>query len=141
MLKYVELKEKPREFLSVTRLTVEEFQALLPTFEKCYQLLSPTKPKLNKKHKRRASGGGTKAKLLEISDKLLFVLAYQKIAPRQTLPGLSFGISQGRVNYWGHRLLPVWQMSLSELGMKAEREGERGAGFSSASWWRSELES
>ncbi len=85
MLKYVELKEKPREFLSVTRLTVEEFQALLPTFEKCYQLLSPAKPKLSKKHKGRASGGGRKAKLLEISDKLLFVLAYQKIAPLQTM--------------------------------------------------------
>ncbi len=133
MLKYVELKEKPREFLSVTSLTVEEFQALLPTFEKCYQLLSPTKPKLSKKHKGRASGGGRKAKLLEISDKLLFVLAYQKIAPLQTMSGLSFGISQGRVNYWVHRLLPVGQMSLSELGMKAEREGERVAGLSSAS--------
>ncbi len=58
-----------------------------------------------------------------------------------TMPGLSFGISQGRVNYWVHRLVPVGQMSLSELGMKAEREGERGAGFSSASWWRSEFES
>jgi hypothetical protein len=32
MLQYVELKEKPREFLAATGMTDEEFQALLPTF-------------------------------------------------------------------------------------------------------------
>jgi len=125
MLKYVELKEKPREFLSVTSLTDEEFQVLLPTFEKCSQLLSPPKPKPRKRKKQRASGGGRKAKLADIGDKLLFILAYQKTAPLQTLHGLQFGLSQGRVNYWVHRLLPVVQMSLSQLGMKPERVGER----------------
>jgi len=129
MLRYVELKEKPREFLSVTSLTDEEFQVLLPTFEKCYRLLSPPKPKPTKKHKQRASGGGRKAKLADISDKLLFILAYQKTAPLQTLHGLQFGISQGRVNYWVHRLLPVLQMSLDELGMKPARVGEQVAGL------------
>ncbi len=34
MIEYSKLKEKPREFLAVTSLTDEEFQALLPTFEK-----------------------------------------------------------------------------------------------------------
>jgi len=133
MLRYVELKEKPREFLSVTSLTTEEFQVLLPTFEKCYQLLSPPKPKPTKKHKQRASGGGRKAKLADISDKLLFILAYQKTSPLQTLHGLHFGISQGRVNYWVHRLLPVLQLSLNDLGMKPARKGEQVADLSSAS--------
>jgi len=125
MLKYDELKEKPREFLSVTSLTNEEFQTLLPTFEKCYQLLSPPKPKPSKKKKQRAKGGGRKGKLSDISEKLLFILAYQKTSALQTLHGLHFGLSQGRVNYWIHRLLPVLQMSLSELGMKPERSGEK----------------
>jgi hypothetical protein len=125
MLRYVELKEKPREFLSVTSLTDEEFQALLPTFEKCYQLSSPLKPKPTKKHNQRAKGGGRKSKLSDISDKLLFILAYQKTSPLQTMHGLHFGLSQGRVNYWVHRLLPVLQMSLSEMGMKPERNGEQ----------------
>lgn len=133
MLRYVELKEKPREFLSVTSLTAEEFQALLPTFEKCYQLLSPPKLKPTKKKKQRASGGGRKAKLSGISDKLLFILSYQKTAPLQTLHGLHFGLSQGRVNYWVHRLLPVLQMSLDELGMKPERNGGQVGGLIEAS--------
>ena len=133
MVKYLELKEKPREFLSVTSLTDEEFQVLLPTFEKCYQLLLPPKPKPTKKKKQRASGGGRKAKLSSISDKLLFILAYQKTSPLQTMHGLHFGLSQGRVNYWVHRLLPVLQKSLSDLGMKPERVGEQVADLAEAS--------
>ena len=133
MVKYLELKEKPREFLSVTSLTTEEFQVLLPTFEKCYQLLSPAKPKPTQKHKQRASGGGRKAKLSNLSDKLLFILAYQKTAQLQTLHGLQFGLSQAQTNYWIHRLLPVLQLSLSELGMKPERVGEKVADLIEAS--------
>ena len=49
MLRYVELKGKPKEFLAATGLTDEEFQILLPTFEKCYQLSSKPKPKALKK--------------------------------------------------------------------------------------------
>jgi len=123
MLKYDELKEKPREFLSVTSLTDEEFQVLLPTFERCYEFLLPPKPKAGKKKKQRAKGGGRKSHLPDIREKLLFILVYQKTSPLQTLHGLQFGMSQGRVNYWVHRLLPVLQMSLAEMGMKPVRKG------------------
>jgi len=124
MIEYSKLKEKPREFLAVTSLTDEEFQVLLPTFEKCYELLLPAKPKVSKKKKQRARGGGRHAKLPSLSEKLLFILVYQKTSPLQTAHGLQFGISQGQVNYWVHRLLPVLQMSLSEMGMKPLRKGE-----------------
>ena len=133
MLRYIELKEKPREFLAVTSLTDEEFQVLLPTFEKCYELTSKPKPKPGKKKKQRAKGGGRRAKLLTIESKLLFILAYQKTAQLQTLHGLQFGLSQGQTNYWIHRLLPVLQLSLSELGMKPERVGKKVAATIEAS--------
>ena len=114
MLRYVELKGKPKEFLAATGLTDEEFQILLPTFEKCYQLSSKPKPKALKKKKQRATGGGRKAKLPDNSDKLLF----------QTMHGLQFGLSQPQTNYWIHRLLPVLQKTLRDLGMKPERTGQ-----------------
>jgi hypothetical protein len=47
--------------LAATGLTDEEFQTLLPTFEKGYQLSSKLKPKAPEKHKQRAQGGGRKA--------------------------------------------------------------------------------
>jgi len=124
MIEYSKLKEKPREFLAVTSLTDEEFQALLPTFEKCYELLLPPKPKPSKKKKQRAGGGGRRSKLPSPSEKLLFILVYQKTSPLQVAHGLQFGLSQGQVNYWVHRLLPVLQMSLSEMGMKPLRTGK-----------------
>lgn len=74
-------KEKPREFLSATSLTGEEFETLLPSFEKCYQLFSPKKTKLTKKKKQRRSGGGRKSTFESLSDKLLFILIYQKTFP------------------------------------------------------------
>ncbi len=133
MIRYIELKEKPREFLAVTSLTDEEFQVLLPTFERCYQLSFKPKPKATKKKKSRATGGGRKGKLSDIKDKLLFILAYQKTAPLQTMHGLQFGLSQPQVNYWVHRLLPVLQQSLSDLGMKPVRDGKQVANVAEAS--------
>ncbi len=125
MIEYVELKEKPREFLAATGLTKEELECLLPTFEKCYQASLPKKPKPSKKKKQRASGGGRKSTLKSMSDKLLFILVYQKTFQLQTMHGLQFGLSQGRANYWIHRLLPILQKALAEMGMKPEREGKQ----------------
>ena len=125
MLSYLELKEKPREFLAATGLRLEEFECLLPTFEKCYQASLPRKPKLSKKKKQRNAGGGRKSNLASLNDKLLFILVYQKTFQLQTMHGLQFGLSQGRANYWIHRLLPILQKSLAEMGMKPEREGKQ----------------
>jgi len=125
MIEYVELKEKPREFLAATGLRKEEFECLLPTFEQCYQTSLPKKPKLSKKKKQRAMGGGRKSNLKNMSDKLLFILVYQKTFQLQTMHALQFGLSQGRANYWIHRLLPVLQKTLHDLGMKPERNGRQ----------------
>lgn len=125
MLKYVELKEKPREFLAATGLRLEEFECLLPSFEKCFQLSTKPKPKATKKKKRRATGGGRKGNLPTLSDKLLFILSYQKTAQLQTMHALQFGLSQPQANHWIHWLLPILQLSLADMGMRPERIGKK----------------
>ena len=125
MIECLGLKQKPREFLAATGLRLEEFECLLPIFEKCYQASLPLKPKPTKKKKWRNSGGGRKSNLASLSEKLLFILVYQKTFQLQTLHGLQFGLSQGRVNYWIHRLLPVLQKSLAARGMKPEHRGKK----------------
>jgi len=107
--------------LAATGLTDEEFQTLLPTCETGYQLSSKPKPKAPKKHKQRAQGGGRKAQLADTSDKLLFVLIYQKTSQLQTMHGLEFGLSQPQTNYWIHRRWPGWQKTLRDLPMKPAR--------------------
>ena len=122
MLTYNDLKEKPKEFLAATSLTVEEFELVLPMFRRKYRELFT--PGLTRKGKprQRKEGGGIKEKLRTDEDKLLFILVYQKTYPLQTMHGLQFGLSQPQTNYWIHFLLPILRESLAELGMTPERD-------------------
>jgi hypothetical protein len=58
-----------------------------------------------------------------MADKLLFILVHHKTYPLQTLLGLQFGMSQGRVNHWIHRLTPVLQHALVSMNMTPDRDG------------------
>lgn len=122
MLTYAELKKKPKEFLAATGLYLEEFERLLPGFQKraCFAP-SPVQTRRGQPRKRRA-GAGPKEQLTTVEDKLLFILVYQKTYPLQTMHGLQFGLSQPRVNYWMHLLLPLLQQTLAEMGMTPERD-------------------
>ena len=78
MLSYNDLKEKPKEFLAATSLTVEEFELILPVFRRKYrELFTPGLTRKGKPRQRKA-GGGVKEKLRSDEDKLLFILVYQK---------------------------------------------------------------
>lgn len=125
MLSYTHLKDHPREFLAATSLTVAEFLVLLPVFERVYETLYPPHLTVEGQTRRRRTGGGVKGGLARGEDKLLFILVYQKTHPLQTLHGLQFGLSQAQANYWIHRLLPVLQGVLRELGMAPERDAAR----------------
>jgi hypothetical protein len=86
MLTYENLKNKPKELLSATGLTVEEFEYLLPAFEAAYQTKYAHQTADGKVRQRRV-GAGAKGKLQRIEDKLLFILVYQKTYPLQTMQG------------------------------------------------------
>ena len=78
MLTYEELKKNVRKFVSMTSLTPEEFEDVLPAFEQVYQQVFPdTKTKTGQTRERK-SGGGRKGTLASIEQKLLFALVYQK---------------------------------------------------------------
>lgn len=122
MLTYEMLKTKPKEFLSATGVTIEEFERLLPPFKGCYEARYRAEQTMAGQPRQRRAGGGAKGKLARIEDKLLFILVYQKTYPLQTMQGLHFELSQSQANEWIHRLLPVLQEALAVLGMKPERE-------------------
>lgn len=107
----------------MTSLMAEEFDELLPIFEKRLADLSPP-PELTKRGqpRQRKPGGGAKERLATSADKLLFILVYEKGYPIQTMQGLLFGLSQPRANYWIHRLMPILDKSLAELGAVPERD-------------------
>lgn len=124
MLTYEELKNKPRELLAGTGLKADEFEAVLKAFAEAYQERYPAQQTVSGQARQRGQGGGNKGKLHRMEDKLLFILVYQKTYPLQTMLGLQFGLSQGRVNEWIHRLSPILQQALTRLGMAPERDGQ-----------------
>ena len=119
---YEDLKENVRKLVSLTSLTPDEFESLLPAFERAYQQAFPDiKTKTGQKRKRE-SGGGRKGALASIEQKLLFALVYQKSNPVQSIMGGLFGMGQSQANEWIHTLLPILKQALDDLGYEPERD-------------------
>ena len=125
MLSYDKLKDRSRDFLAATGLTLEEFHKLLPAFRAAYEKRYPPERTREGKARRRHTGGGAKGALPNGEDKLLFILVYQKTNPLQTMQALQFNLSQPQANFWIHQLLPVLQQALGDSGWAPERDASR----------------
>ena len=109
MLNYNTLHNRPREFLAATGLTLAEFEKLLPAFQVAYDTKYPPDRTLDGQARQRRVGAGAKGKLPSWTDKLLFILVYQKTNPLQTMHGLQCNVSQSPTNSWRHHVWPVLQ--------------------------------
>lgn len=121
MLMYAQIKSHRRKFLALTGLTPKEFHLLLPAFERAYARQYPATQTQAGVARQRKAGGGRKSALDPPEQKLLFALVYLKAYPLQILLGEMFELSQPRANVWIHRLLPVLQQALKNLGVRPER--------------------
>jgi len=121
MVSYEALQADRRRFLALTGLTLPEFQRLLTAFARAYHRTYPASQTAEGRPRRRSVGGGRKGSLRRPEDQLLFILVYLKTYPLQAVMGELFGLSQPQVNHWIHRLLPVLQEALDELGVRPER--------------------
>jgi len=122
MITYKALQTDRRQFLALTGLTLSEFRRLLTTFPQAYQQLYPANQTAQGQPRQRSVGGGCKGRLEQSEDKLLFLLVYLKTYPLQAVMAELFDLSQPRVNYWIHRLLPVLRLALDDLGVLPERD-------------------
>src|SRR5262245_42551720 len=104
MLSYNKLKDRPRDFLAATGLTLDEFQQLLLAFQGAYEQRYPYELTRTGTPRQRRTGGGAKGVLQRFEDKLLFILVYQKTNPLQTMHALQFNMSQPQANYWLHQI-------------------------------------
>lgn len=119
-LSYEELRTRPRILQSLTGLSLQEFEALLPSFERSWD--SWVEGQFKGKARKRRVGGGRKARLARLEDKLLFVLMYFRLYPTQEVQGYLFGLSQPQANDWVHRLSRVLNQALGYEKQLPERE-------------------
>jgi hypothetical protein len=122
MLNYKSLQNNETVFLSVTSITVVEFQILLIAFAQAFA--ETAHRTVTNEVRFRKKGGGQPGKLPGIEDKLLFILSYTKNYPLQTYHGMQFGLSQPNTCRQIHALLPKLKRALEILGCKPQRSAE-----------------
>lgn len=114
MLKYQQIKGKPRVLRALTSLDSDEFETLAKVMAEQWQQYRYAHPTTGQVRQRRP-GGGRKAALSTAEDKLLFILFYYKTYPLQEVLGFLFGMSQGNACDWIHELSQVLKLTLAEL--------------------------
>ena len=131
MLKYNELKTRPREFLASTGLKRDEFEQWLPAFRAAYEKKSPPELTQEGTPRQRQFGGGATGAVPEMEDTLFFLLVYHKTHPRQTMPGLPCGMSPPQAHVWLQSPPPDLATRLARLGRSPRARGasSRGEAF------------
>ena len=76
------------------------------------------------KHRKRAVGGGRKARLQRVEDKLFFILFYFKCYPTFDVAGLLFDLHRSRAQRWMLRLQPLLEKVLEKKMALPERKLE-----------------
>lgn len=119
-MSYQEIRNKPRILQSLTGLNADEFAILLVSFERAWDAF--VQATFQREGRKRAYGGGRKARLACLEDKLLFILVYFRLYPTQEVQGFLFGIGQAQANEWVHRLSGVLSQALGYEKQLPERE-------------------
>jgi DDE superfamily endonuclease/Helix-turn-helix of DDE superfamily endonuclease len=112
MLTFARIATKPAVFQMLTGLSLPAFLDLLPAFHQATAHLEYQAEQRRKQPRKRQRGGGRKPLLLSDADRLLFILFYFKVYPRQAVQAFFFGISQAQACEWIHRLTPVLNQAL-----------------------------
>lgn len=111
LFNYDMLHTNPALCQALTSFTPTEFMLLLLEFDLAWSIYE-VETCLDHPPRQRAPGGGRKAALPRVEDKLLFILVYYKLYPLQIVQGFWFGMSQGQANAWIQILTPIVRTAL-----------------------------
>ena len=123
-MQYDKIKKRPVQFLGITRLTVADFDFLLPHFKIEWDNYNDIFT-LEGKPRQRKSYSRTDSILPKVSDKLFFVLIYLKTNPLQEQHAASFQMTQPQANILIHLLSDILRKTLKQLGELPERNEYR----------------
>jgi Helix-turn-helix of DDE superfamily endonuclease len=115
-LRFTDLQSRPMEFLDFTRLTLEEFEVLVPPFEAAFQAHRAAWRLDGKPRTARQFAVYKNCPLPTAEDRLFFLLTYLKTSALQVVHGRLFGMGQSKANQWIHVLLPALLAALRTLG-------------------------
>jgi len=125
MLNIKRAVENERLLRALTGLNRKGFEELCKLFSVAYEewVERESFPR------QRARGGGRKARLRRMEEKLFFILFYFKCYPTFDVLGFLFNLERGRANRWVHRLQPILEATLGKKMMLPERKIESSEQF------------
>jgi hypothetical protein len=115
-IRYAAERDKAGVIRQLTTLTVEEFEALVPSVQSAFldhmaKWTLEGKPRTGRRYSQYAH-----CPLPTPEDRQLFVLMYLKAAPLQLLHATAFGLTQPKANLWLHVLLSALRNALQSSG-------------------------
>lgn len=118
MLNLERALNQDRLLRALTGLNRKAFDALLPSFEQAYEASRDAA----KPQRKRARGGGRKARLQSIEAKQFYILFYFKCYPTFDLAGILFDLDRSQTHEWMHELQPVLEAALGHELVVPERK-------------------
>ena len=122
MFSYHQVKEHLKLLLAMTGLSQGEFDQLLPHFQYALEQYVQQNYVDRDDRQRHYGGGRSEVTLVNIEDKLLFILYYVKVYPLQEILAFEFGMVQSTANEWIHMLSAILKMALDHGGYVPERD-------------------
>ena len=118
MLDLERILQQDRLLRAMTGLNRKAFDALLLSFTQAYEqsLTNSCAPR------KRALGGGRKATLQTIEDKLFYSLFYCKCYPTLDLASVLFNFDRSQAHEWADRLFPILETALGQKLVLPERK-------------------
>src|SRR6266567_4021402 len=115
-LRFTDLQSRPMEFLDLTSVTLDEFQALVPPFETAFHARMAAWRLDGTPRTARQFTVYKNSPLPTPEDRLFFILVYLKTYALQVVHGRLFGMVQGKAHQWIHVLLPALLAAFRALG-------------------------
>ena len=115
-LRFADCQTRPTEGLDLTRLTLAEFQHVVPPFEAAFQAHLADWRLDGPPRTARRYTTYQNCPLPTPEDRLLFILVYLKTYALQVVHGRLFGMGQRKAHQWIHVLLVVRQATRRTRG-------------------------
>src|SRR6266851_5064521 len=115
-LQFIDVQDRPTEFLDYLSLTLDEFQLLVPPFEAAFHAHMAMWRLDGKPRTARQFAVYETCPLPTPEDRLFFLLTYLKTYSLQVVQGRLCGMGQSKAHQWIHVLLPALLAALRTLG-------------------------
>ena len=122
LFSYYQIKEHPKLLLAMTGLSHIEFDQLLRHFQYAWDQYVQNNYIDRDNRKRQYGAGRAESTLVNMEDKLLFILYYLKVYPLQDMLAFEFDMAQSTANEWIHLLREVLKKALDHGGYVPERD-------------------